>query len=338
MSIMFFNRRWALVFIAAALAAAYGESARAQPKAQLFKPQLVWEQPSHNAPTDLVRFKDQWFCVTREGGSDYRAHSEVRVLSSPDGVKWKSVALLKAATPRNVMHPRLAVNADGQLAVWALGAAPDIALQFSGWYSKDGSVFSDAERVGHENHWLDRSVWHKGTAYNFCHGMICGNAQTVRIGSSADGKNFRDLYDETFSGFFPDAGSLVFEGDTAICLFSRSGPAGLGSKGFLAVSKAPYRKWDWKETDRTLTSPRLVRMPDGKIVASVGVFDNGKRTVLCDLDPTGPRLMEFLELPTNGDHVFAGLAVHDGQLWVSFHGTHEGKTGLHFAQVKRSGK
>lgn len=316
------------------LAAMTAQTANAQAKLAL--PRLVWDQPSHNAPTDLVRFKDQWFCVTREGGSDYRAHTEIRVLASADGVKWKSAALLKAATPRNLMHPRLAVNADGQLAVWALGAASDIALQFSAWHSKDGATFSDAEPVGYENHWLERPVWHKGTAYNFCHGMICGNAQTVRIASSPDGKKFRDLYDETFSGFFPDTGSLVFDGDTAICLFSRSGPVGVGSKGYLAVSKAPYRKWEWKETDRNLTSPRLIRMPDGKIIASVGVFDKGSRTVLCELDPAGAKLTEVLELPTGGATVFAGLALHEGQLWVSFHSTHEGRTGLYLAKVKRN--
>ena len=313
---------------------ALADTARAQAKPQLVEPRLIWEQQAHNAPTDLIRFKDQWFCVTREGESEYRANSEIRVLASVDGVKWKSVALLKANSPRNLMHPRLTVS-DGQLAVWALGAAPDIALQFSGWYSRDSAVFSAAQPVGYENQWLGGPVWHKGTAYSFCHGMICGNAQTVRIAFSPDGKNFRDLYSETFRGFFPDTGSLVFDGDTAICLFSRSGPAGVGSTGYLAVSKAPYTAWEWKETDRALTSPRLIRMADGKIVASVGVFDKGPRTVLCELDPVRAKLTEILELPTGGRAVFAGLAVHDGQLWVSFHGTHGGKPGLYLTKVKR---
>jgi hypothetical protein len=76
-------------------------------------------------------------------------------------------------------------------------------------------------------------------------------------------------------------------------------------------------------------------MPDGKIIASVGVFDKGSRTVLCELDPAGAKLTEVLELPTSGATVFAGLAVHDAQLWVSFHGTQEGKTGLYLAKVKR---
>jgi hypothetical protein len=248
------------------------------------------------------------------------------------------VALLKAATPRNLMHPRLVVNANGQLAVWALGAAPDIALQFTGWHSTDGATFSDAVRVGYENHWLERPVWHKGTAYAFCHGMICGNAQTVRIASSPDGRTFRDLYDETFRGFFPNTGSLVFDGETAICLFSRNGPEGVGSTGYLAVSKAPYSKWEWRETDRTLTAPRLIRMPDGKIVASVGLFDKGPRTVLCELDPSSAKLTEFLELPTGGATAFAGLALHEGQLWVNFHGSLEGKTGIFLAKVKRDEK
>jgi hypothetical protein len=188
--------------------------------------------------------------------------------------------------------------------------------------------------VDPENHSLERPVWHRGIAYNFVHGCICGNAQTVRIMSSRDGKAFQPLYEETFSGFFPDSGALVFDADTAICLFSRSGPIGVGATGFLAVSKAPYTQWQWTETDRPISNPRMIRLANGKIIAAVGIFDKAQRTILCELDPARARVTEFFELPTDGAHVLAGLAEHDGHLWVCFQGKHDGKSGLFFGKVK----
>ena len=42
-------------------------SADDTPKLTLVSSQRIWNQAPHNAFTDLVRFKDRWFCVFREG-------------------------------------------------------------------------------------------------------------------------------------------------------------------------------------------------------------------------------------------------------------------------------
>ena len=39
----------------------------APPKAELVEVRKIWDRGAHNAFTDLVRFKDAWFCVFREG-------------------------------------------------------------------------------------------------------------------------------------------------------------------------------------------------------------------------------------------------------------------------------
>lgn len=336
MIMTFLSRMLVLICIAVVLSATVNEAARAQEKARLVELRPILDQPALNGPTDLVRFTDQWFCVTRDGGGALFS-KEIRVLASPDGVKWTTAGVLAAPPPRSVGFPRLSVNAAGQLVVWAYSSSKETSIQYFGWHSKDGKTWTEAEPVGPENHWVERPVWHKGAAYNFVHGCICGNAQTVLIMSSRDGKDFRPLYEETFRGFFPSSGALVFDGDTAVCLFSRSGPKGVGSTGYLAASGAPYTQWQWTETDRRITNPRMIRLANGKLIAAVGVFDKGQRTVLCEVDPARAKLTELLELPTDGAHVFAGLAEHDGHLWVNFHGKHDGKTGLFFAKVQQAG-
>ena len=41
-----------------------------------------------------------------------------------------------------------------------------------------------------------------------------------------------------------------------------------------------------------------------------------------------------LTLPSGGDTSYAGMVWHEGQLWVSYYASHEGKTAIDLARVK----
>lgn len=56
----------------------------------------IWQTAGHSAFTDLIRYKDRWFCVFREGsGHIPGTNGTVRVLSSDDAKTWKSVASIR---------------------------------------------------------------------------------------------------------------------------------------------------------------------------------------------------------------------------------------------------
>ena len=78
----------------------------------------------------------------------------------------------------------------------------------------------------------------------------------------------------------------------------------------------------------------MIRLPDGRIVAAVRLYDNGARTSLMWLDSDGAKLTEFLKLPSGGDTSYAGLAWHEGLLWVSYYSSHEGKACVYLAKVR----
>ncbi len=42
---------------------------RGEEPARLVEVRKIWDQGPHNAFTDLVRFKNRWFCVFREGAN-----------------------------------------------------------------------------------------------------------------------------------------------------------------------------------------------------------------------------------------------------------------------------
>ncbi len=57
-------------------------------------------------------------------------------------------------------------------------------------------------------------------------------------------------------------------------------------------------------------------------------------TVLAELNVDKKTLQPMLTLPSGGDTSYPGLVWHDGQLWVSYYSSHEGKTSIYLATVR----
>ena len=82
----------------------------------------------------------------------------------------------------------------------------------------------------------------------------------------------------------------------------------------------------------------MILIPDGRFLAAVRLYETENwhpaRTLLCLIDPHSGKLTEELTLPSGGDTSYAGMAIHDGFLWVSYYSSHEGKTSIYLAQVQ----
>jgi hypothetical protein len=78
----------------------------------------------------------------------------------------------------------------------------------------------------------------------------------------------------------------------------------------------------------------MIRLPDGRFIAAVRLYEGQVRTSLCWLDPQDGKLSECLKLPSGGDTSYAGLVPHEGLLWVSYYSSHEGKTSIYLAKVR----
>jgi hypothetical protein len=64
------------------------------------------------------------------------------------------------------------------------------------------------------------------------------------------------------------------------------------------------------------------------------LYDGGTRTSLSWLDPQNAKLTEALKLPSGGDTSYAGMVLHERQLWISYYSSHEGKSSIYLAKVK----
>ncbi|MBX3413822.1 MAG: exo-alpha-sialidase [Pirellulales bacterium] len=291
----------------------------------------IWDQGAHNAFTDLVRHQDRWYCVFREGQAHVSPDGAVRVLVSSDGADWESAALL--GSPRgDVRDPKIVVTPKGQLMVVAAIAIPDgdqKIHQSVVAFSDDGRTWSDWHDVGDENFWLWRVIWHGDTAYGI--GYQTRPEKSTRLYRSADGKQFDTLVETLFGEGYPnETGIVVGPDETMHCLMRRDGEK---SSGQLGTSKPPYTEWTWRDTGTRIGGPQLLRLPDGRLVAAVRLYDGGARTSLCWVDPANAKITEFQVLPSGGDTSYPGLVFHDGKLWVSYYASHEGKTNIYLAKV-----
>ena len=320
------------LLLAAFLQANSGLPALAQDKPELVDCRKIWDQAPHNAFTDLIRFKDRWLCVFREGKTHVSPDGALRVLGSADGQTWTSEALVTLAGA-DLRDAKITITPDGRLMLSGVAHQPRPAegsYQSMSWFSSDAKTWSEPAKVGDPDFWLWRVTWHKDRAYGIGYG--CAGEKTVRLYSSADGKSFQTEVQTLFDQGYPNESSILFQEDgSALCLLRRDE----GSKtAQLGVAKAPYREWTWKDLGTQVGGPHLLRLPYGRIVAGGRRHEKGAHTALMWLDPAAGTASEFLKLPSGGDTSYPGLVWHDGLLWVSYYSSHEGKTSIYLARVK----
>ena len=295
----------------------------------------IWDSAPHNAFTDLGRFNGQWFCVFREGKAHVSPDGAVRVLCSGDGLKWNSAALI-ASTNADLRDPKIVVTPKNELMLAAAGALHRPAKhkhQTFVWFSKDGTNWTVPVPIGDPDMWLWRVTWNEDAAYSVGYGT--GGELFVRLYNSTDGKTFKSLVPKLFEEGYPNESSIVFEPDqTALCLLRRDGKPATGKLG---IARPPYTVWDWKDVGVKIGGPHMLRLPDGRLLACVRLYDGVVRTSLAWIDRMSGRLTEFQKLPSGGDSSYAGLVWHEGLFWVSYYSSHEGRTSIYLAKVKLPG-
>lgn len=292
----------------------------------------IWDQAPHNAFTDLTRWRGAWYCVFREGKGHVSPDGAVRILVSTDGDQWESAARLTSSTA-DLRDPKIVVTPEDRLMVTAAGALhppSETRHQTHAWFSTDGRSWGEPSAIGEPNLWLWRVSWRGDRAYGV--GYDTAGERFTRLYSSRDGRQFEPLVRTLFDAGYPNETSLVFlpNGD-CLCLLRRDGQPGTGQLG---RAQPPYTEWTWKDLGIKIGGPHMLRLPDGRLIAAVRLYDGGARTALGWVEPGAGTLREILTLPSGGDTSYPGLVWHDGLLWVSYYSSHEGQTSIYLAKVR----
>ena len=277
-------------------------------------------------------WRNNWWCAFREGEDHGSGDGIIRVIVSADAEKWHDAVAI-TATGSDLRDPKLCVTSDDVLMVVAGERyKPDGENWLNEsltWFSQDGASWHGPFTVGDPGVWLWRVTWHDETAWGFGYG--CQPQGYVRLYRSGSGMRFETIGEDIQEGDYPNETSIVFDGDTALCLLRLDG-AGVTSR--LGRAEPPYTDWEWRDLGAKIGGPEMIRLPDGRFIACCRLYDDHVRTSLLWIDPESATMAEALELPSGGDTSYAGMVWHDDLLWIAYYSSHEEKTSIYLASVR----
>lgn len=311
----------------------------------------IWDAGKHNAFTDLIRWRDRWYCSFREADDHVGGDGQLRVLVSADGKHWESAAIL-GETGIDLRDPKLSITPDNRLMIVAGGSVYEgkklLGRQPRVTFSADGKTWSAPQRVLSEGDWLWRVTWHHGQAYGVSYNADerqsdaakkaadSGQAEPgpadwkLKLVVSNDGVQY-DLVTHLDVPGHPNETTLRFlDSGELVALVRREG----GTKnGWIGRSSAPYKEWKWTETKNRFGGPNFIELPDHTLWAAGRTYPGGAKTAIARMTAAG-EYEPVLTLKSGGDTSYPGLAWHENELWMSYYSSHEGRTSIYLARIR----
>ena len=301
---------------------------------RLIEVRKIWDNAPHNAFTDLLHHEGRWYCVFREGRKHVSPDGSLRVITSENGRKWKSLSLVSHPTD-DLRDAKLSVTPNGRFMLNGAGMQADKPIRYHSmsWFSSDnGKTWDKGHRIGDPGFWLWRAHWHNDTVYSMGYRTDRNRDKRImRFYKSRDGKRFSPHISEVNvpNGVGEDR-ILFLKDGSALCLLRHE----TGNKmALLGTSQPAFTDWNWRELNLRIGGPNMIQLPDGRILAATRLYEPQQRTSLSWIDTQNATMTETLKLPSGGDTSYPGMVRHDGQLWVSYYSSHEGKAAIYLARV-----
>jgi hypothetical protein len=311
---------------------------------ELVEVNKIWDEAPHSAFTDLVRWKERFYCAFREGRRHVSTDGRIRILQSKDGNDWESAALVELEG-YDLRDAHLSVTPDGRLMLLG-GAAPrkqdnqSSPVGTFASFSEDGACWTVPQIVVEPGRWLWCVTWHKGKAYGVSY--AAGERRPyIELLVSEDGTEYRCHVDKLYGTGYPTEVTLRFDEDTCYALVRRDRSGEEGSSALLGVSRPDYKKWRWHDFGANFNGfggPNFIRIPGGYWIGAGRMHEGGAHTALTYIDVKEGTMTKLLTLPSGGDTSYPGLVWYGGMLYVSYYSGHEGKTSIYLAKLKVEAK
>jgi len=295
----------------------------------------VFHNGEHNAFTDLVRFKSQFYLTFRSCPDGHMVHptASIIVLASADTKEWKQAHRFSVPL-RDTRDPHFLVFQDKLFVysgTWYSGtttlARADYDLNKHLGYAAccdDGVTWrSPIMLEGTFGHYIWRAAAFGGKAY------LCGRRKAgFEIAARGEGKDVESLMLESDDGLIWRKRAVFQEtaGDETAFLFEPDGSVlGVGRRSGnaqLLRSHPPYTHWDRKDLDRPIGGPLLAKWGSHYLVGGRKTTPQGPKTSLYWL--VNDQLHEFAELPSGGDNSYPGFVqLAPDRALVSYYSSHE---------------
>lgn len=310
----------------------------------------IWDSASHNAFTDLVYYRNKFYCSFRESAAHVPKKKEdngkIRILVSADGIKWQSFALLSLAD-YDLRDPDFSIMPDGRLMVLMGGSVYDKGrllnmqnhVSFLDRQTERFSVPSPIrmdEKINSDHNWLWHLTWNKQSGYGVIYQKSenTGGRQLYLV-KTTDGMNYSLVSPLDVDTFGNEAAVELLPDGTMVLAVRRDVPKGdtLNGNGMIGSSRPPYTKWNWTQTNIRFGGPALLTLPSGNMIVGTRAFKNKKaRTAVFSIDKKHQCHVLF-ELPSGGDNSYPGMLMHEDKLYISYYSSHEGKAQIYLAVI-----
>lgn len=295
----------------------------------------VWGDGTwHCAFTSIVEFKGRYYISFREYDSHIfnskgDAEGRIRIISSKNGKKWQSVALI-SKEGYDLRDPKLSVTPDNRLMVTVggsiyrnkvlVGCEPQVIFSADGnEFSEPSPIKLDSKTKGTHD-WLWRVTWHEGVAYGVSYSKKENNKWELYLYKGTDGINY-DLVSHLDCDGFPNETTVRFLEDGRMALLIRRDNG--DRHNIWATSAAPFTDWTMTKTASHMGGPDFIVLGEDKIVAGGRTtFMGAPQTTLFTGNDAG-RFIEKITLPSAGDNSYPGFLRVGDELWVSYYSCHE---------------
>lgn len=331
-----FTPLFAILMFSVGVCAGPPQAAR-RPSVKVTNVRQVFDNGEHNAFTDLVRFRDDYYLAFRSCPDGHMVHpsASVIVLTSKDLKSWRQVHRFQVKT-RDTRDPHFLVFKNRLFlytGTWYSGETSppigdyDLNLHLGyAVHSDDGSAWSDPVMLeGTFGHYIWRANEFDGIAY------LCGRRKHgFDVRPRGAGAEVESAMLESEDGLVWKTRSLFqrVDGDETAFQFSADGDAlavarrGRGHAELLK-SNPPYTTWVRQDLGRYVGGPLLAAWADRWLVGGRKITPNrGPKTALYWLEDD--QLSEFAELPSGGDNSYPGfLELGPTRAVVSWYSSHQ---------------
>lgn len=303
----------------------------------------IWDIASHSGMTDLIRFKNRWYCAFREGSKHVGGKNGIiRLLSSPDGIVWQNVTTF-VEEGIDLRDPKLSITPTGQLMLLVGGTTLDendkyLSLQCRVAFSFEGTLWTPFQLILTPHEWMWRITWHQGKAYGASYSrsdpLDKSKEWNIKLFESDDGVHWTLITHWDIQGYPNETTIRFFKFGQMVALVRREKKG--KNHAWLGTSDPPFQEWHWSELNIHLGGPNFLILPDDTMWAAGRLVQN---TPYGEIEKTFVGPMDFHEihrqlvLPSGGDCGYPGMVFHDGILWISYYSSHENNTAIYLARV-----
>lgn len=320
-----------------------------------FSVTMISDSADHNAFTDLIMYKRNFYCVFRESDAHVPGQKgilgNIKVIKSKKGLEWETMAIL-SSDKYDLRDPKLSILPDGRLMILMGGSEFDkgqLKAQLSHVsFSSDGVIFTDPQPVSIDStirskyDWVWSITWKDTVGYAALYQInLPGGKWNVALMKTYDGISYEPLLNWNV-GPRPCEARIRFAPDERMIVIVRRES---GGNGILGISPPPYTEWTWHDLSMKLGGPNFLVISNEEILIGSRIFTQrevGQRIgYISEKDRTGiflandiGEIRKVIELPSGGDTSYPGMLIYKNYLYVTYYSSHDGKAKIYFAKAR----